>query len=92
MTVNIYRDGKVHVRDSECAQCLFSPDRIVPGSRAAQIVRHTKSSDGASFVCHRSQTQGEAEAICAGWWSRFATSDPIMQLAIARGIVVEVHP
>lgn len=87
----VFRDGKVHVRASECDACLFKPTRIVPGSRAAQIVRDTKDVDGATFSCHKSQTEGEPETICAGWWERFAHNDMVLRFAVALGAVEKVE-
>lgn len=88
----IYRDGKVHVRAEECARCLYGPARIVSGSRARQITRGTRGVVGSSFICHRNQTDGEPEAICAGWWDRFAADDPVFRMAHIAGCVERVQP
>jgi hypothetical protein len=87
MTVNVYRDGAVHVRAEQCDQCLFTPDRLVPGRRAAELVRETTAQVGAPFVCHKAQVTDEAQSICRGWWDRFAHRDPITRLAIRTDVV-----
>ena len=87
---NIYRNGKVHIRARECENCLFSPNRIVSGSRAADIVKQTKDTSGASFICHKDQVDKEPTAICRGWWDRFYDRDPTVRLAVALDIVEEV--
>lgn len=88
--VNIFRDGKVHVRAECCAHCLFSAERIVPGARARQILADTRATDGSSFICHRNQVSDEPEAICAAWYERFGADDPLLRLAEALGVIERV--
>lgn len=83
---NTYRDGKVHVLSEKCAQCAFTPRRIVPGSRVADIVRTTREEPGAHFICHEA-TIDQEDAICAGWWDRFASEDPVLMAAQSMGII-----
>jgi hypothetical protein len=84
----IFRDGKVHVIGKECDQCAFSPNRIIPGSRVAGIVRDTKDESGASFVCHKTTIKGgDEDAVCRGWYDRFADTDPIFAMARALGAI-----
>lgn len=82
-----YRDGKVHVMAERCAQCAFTPQRIVPGSRVAQIVRETKDDAGAHFICHKTTLAGGGDAICAAWYDTFGDRDPILCLAEAMGVI-----
>lgn len=84
----VYRDGKVYVRAERCANCLLGKDRLVPGERARQLIRDTRAEDGATFICHKSQISDEPEAICAGWYDRFAQEDAVLRLAAAAGIIV----
>lgn len=89
--VNVYRDGKVYVRDVECSQCLLGADRLVSGARAREYVATTRATPGSSFVCHRSAVSDEPESICAGWWARFHGEDAAMMLADALGVVERVE-
>jgi hypothetical protein len=88
--VNVYRDGKVHVRAEQCDHCLYSKDRLVDGGRARQLTAESRAVIGSSFVCHRSQVSDEPEAICAVWFERFGDEDPIMRLAQHMGIIEKV--
>jgi hypothetical protein len=85
----IARDGKVHIVGKECDACAFSPNRIVEGKVVAQIVRDTKDLPGASFICHKTTIagQGEADAVCKGWYDRFADDDPIFAVARRLGYI-----
>lgn len=85
---NTYRDGKVHVAATKCNACLLSPDRIVSGSRAAQIVKDTKDDSGATFTCHKGTLSGE-DMICRGWYDKFAKDDPILRMAVAMDAIEE---
>jgi hypothetical protein len=85
--VNVYRDGKVHVRASQCDHCLLSKDRLVDGERARDIIRETRERDGGSFICHRNQVSDEPEAICATWFERFGDEDPVLRVAAAMGVI-----
>ncbi len=89
-TVNVYRDGKLHVRAEQCGNCLYSKDRLVDGARARDITAETRGTEGGSFVCHRSQVSDEPEAVCSVWFDRFAEEDAIMRLAIAADIVERI--
>ena len=87
MPVNVYRDGKVHVRAEQCKNCLLGANRLVDGTRARQLVTDTREGEGSTFVCHRSQVSDEPEAICATWWERFAEEDATCRMAIAMDVV-----
>lgn len=91
---NIYRDGEVHVLSEKCATCIFRPhERPVDGARVAGMVRDTMDTEGATVVCHKTiYTEGIDNAICRGWWDRFADRDNTLRLAQAIGIVVEDDP
>lgn len=83
----VAREGKVHVRSSECDQCLLTAGRIVPGERARQLIRDTRAEEGASFICHKSQVSAEPPSICRGWFDRFGDEDPYLRLASGMGVV-----
>lgn len=83
---NTYRDGKIHVMSKQCDHCLLSPNRLVSGKRAAEIVSKTKDELGATFTCHKGNLIG-CDAICRRWYDKFAKNDPILQLAEAKGLI-----
>lgn len=84
---NAYRDGKVHVMEEECENCLFHPkDRLVSAAGVKQIVASTKDEPGATFSCHLGTIHGD-DAICRGWFDGFGNRDPIMQLAVAMDVI-----
>lgn len=92
---NIFRDGKVHLLSEKCATCIFRPaTRPVDGARVAGMVRDTKDVDGATVVCHSTlyepEGQPQENAICRGWWDRFAGNDPILQFAGVMDVIKEV--
>lgn len=93
-THNTYRDGRVHVLSEKCATCIFRPhERPVSGARVAGMVRDTKDEPGATIVCHHTlMHEPQENAICRGWWDRFADADPILRLARGMGVVKEVDP
>ncbi len=84
-----FRDGKVHVVDKKCGQCAFSPGRIVPGARVADIVEATKDIPGNHFICHKTTIEGEGDAICRGWYDHLGDKDPILVLAKSMDIIEE---
>lgn len=90
--VQVAYDGKVHVRAESCDNCLFSKDRLVSGKRARQLIADTRSQDGSTFVCHRSQVSDEPAAICRSWWDAFAMDDWTLRLAVSMDLVETVPP
>lgn len=88
---NVYRDGKVHVRGSQCDHCLLSKDRLVSGERARELIAETRAQEAGSFVCHRHQVSDEPEAICSVWFERFAREDLVLRMAIAMNVVEYVN-
>lgn len=88
---NTFRDGRVHVLSEKCAQCAFTPQRIVPGSRVADIVRETKDVEGGHFICHLTTIAADGDAICAGWMEHLGDHDPLLRLAESMGIIERVE-
>ena len=84
-------DGLVHVRGAQCKNCLFTPNRLVEGSRARELVEHTRGLEGSSFICHRSQVSDEPTSICRGWWDHFAMEDSLFKLVTALGLVTFIE-
>jgi len=88
--MNLYEDGKVHVRAEQCDHCLLSRDRLVSGRRARQLVADSRATVGGSFICHRDQVSDEHVAICRAWFDRYGDDDTILRLAVAMGIIAYV--
>lgn len=88
---DVFRDGRVHVRATPCHECLLGPNRLVSGGRAREIIRHTRYTDAASFICHRHQVSDEPASICSAWFDRYAEEDRLLQLAKRVGIVTRVE-
>lgn len=92
MPADIYRDGKVHVLADKCDTCIFKPHARplgVDGARVASMVRDTKDDPGATVPCHSTlyRPDKDENAVCRGWWDRFAQADPILRQAEALGII-----
>jgi hypothetical protein len=72
----------------QCDQCLFSPERIVSGARAAQIIRDCARRD-VSFECHKGSL-AERHIACRG---HFDTGvGQMSRIAERLRIVVEIDP
>src|SRR6476469_1730982 len=83
----VYRGGRLHVRDAACDRCLFGTDRLVDGARARELIAAARSREGGSFICHRNQVTDEPAAICAVYFERFAREDWVLRLAVAMEII-----
>lgn len=66
-----------------CAQCLTTRNRIVPGARAAQIIRDCRAT-GQHFVCHKAT--GEI-VHCRGVHDRFGSKAAAFATAFGIPIV-----
>lgn len=51
------------VMSRPCDQCLLTPERIVSGRRAAEIIRQTRAQN-CHFVCHKSPKGRNNEIAC----------------------------
>ena len=58
-------DAHYDIMARRCGQCLTTSQRIVPGARAAQIVRDCRAGDH-KFVCHKAQMAGLENVACRG--------------------------
>jgi hypothetical protein len=89
VTTDIFRDGMVHVLSEKCESCIFTTNRPVDGARVASMVSATKDDPGATIPCHSTlyRPDKQENAICAGWFERFAEADPIIRQAQALGII-----
>jgi hypothetical protein len=88
-TLDIFRDGEVHVLADKCGTCIFKPaSRPVEGARVAELIRGTRDEVGATVPCHKTlYGQAEHNAICRGWWDRFADRDYILRQAMDLDII-----
>lgn len=66
------RSEGFQVCDAECAECLFSPNRIVSASRMREILRDCQEQD-THFICHKSTLQG-GNVACRGWFDRYSSN------------------
>jgi len=91
VTADIYRDGKIHVLSEKCATCIFTKNRPlgVTGARVAGMVRDTKDDPGATIPCHSTlyRPGKEENAICKGWYDKFADADPMLLMANAMNVI-----
>jgi hypothetical protein len=87
--LDIFREGEVHVLADLCSSCIFKPHhRPVDGARVAGMVRDTRDEPGATVPCHKTlYGQTDHNAICRGWWDRFADRDPILRMAVAADMI-----
>jgi hypothetical protein len=84
------RPDLFQVMAEQCDQCLFTKDRLVPGSRAAEVIKRCKS-NGTHFICHKATIAGDKNVCCRAF---FDTQDTlVIQLAKALNLVrfVEVE-
>lgn len=60
------------VYSKACNQCLFTKERIVSASRAAEIIKQCKRDDS-HFVCHKATLQGQ-DVCCREFYDRYSTN------------------
>lgn len=82
------RPDLFQVKATRCDSCLFTPERLVPGSRAAQIIKDCESK-GTHFICHKGSLIGH-NICCREFFDRKDTL--VVRLALALGKVVFVEP
>ena len=58
--------GKLQVYAERCDQCLFGPNRIVSGSRAASVIQDCLKHDS-YFICHKASNRDET-VVCRGFY------------------------
>lgn len=81
---------KLFIASKRCAECLVSKGRIVPGSRAAEIIQ-TCRREGRHFVCHKGSIAG-INLHCRGVHDAIGPS-PAYRFGIAIGVeIIEVDP
>lgn len=70
-----------------CGQCLTTKNRIVPGARAAQIVRDCRADD-VKFICHKTKNvacRGVHDAVgpCRAFRMAKALGIPVVEHEVA---------
>jgi hypothetical protein len=77
------------VCESKCAQCLFTPERIVSKTRMQDILQDCAKRD-THFICHKSK---DGESVCCRGFYDTKTSN-LMRIAQRLGAVqfVSVEP
>ena len=70
------------VCESKCAQCLFTPERIVSKTRMANILKECAQKD-THFICHKSKP---GESVCCRGFYDTQTSN-LMRIAQCLGAV-----
>lgn len=73
-----------------CRECLIGKRRVVPGSRAAELIEKVKREDR-HFVCHKGSIAGGLNLHCRGVHDRWPSR--AYRFAVAFGIEVrEIDP
>lgn len=67
------------VCSSKCAECLFSPDKIVSDKRKADIIRECLRT-GAQFQCHKATIKGQ-EVVCRGFYDTYGPQINLIRVA-----------
>lgn len=69
MKKNMPEPGKFLVCEKRCAECLFTPAKIVGDERKQEILDGIeKHQDGYYFVCHKGSLTGNDQLCCRGWY------------------------
>ena len=78
-----------------CAECLFSPDKIVSDERKQQIIRDCLKNNQ-YFVCHKFGVEGEdgqtvgEEVVCRGFYDSYGSQINLVRIAQRLKAVKEV--
>lgn len=73
-----------------CDQCLVTPQRIVSGERAAEIVAKVKGQDS-HFICHKSEPGRENEIACRGVEDKVGPCQ-MHRISGRLGLIQEIDP
>jgi hypothetical protein len=69
---NMPDPGHFLVAEKRCAECLFTPNRVVSAERAAEIVEKCER-EGSYFVCHKGSLTGNDQLCCRGFYDAHET-------------------
>lgn len=87
---NAFRDGKVYVCAHLCKTCVFRPGNLMhlePGRVEAMSVDAIRNDS--AIICH-STLDGEAQAVCRGFFDKHSNSTIPLRLARVMGNIKEV--
>ena len=70
--MSIPEPGKLLVCEKMCAECLFTPARIVSEERQKAIIQGCQR-DGTYFVCHKGSLTGNQQLCCRGFFDNVDT-------------------
>ena len=93
----IYHSGKVHVMKRMCESCVFHPVAPIDldEGRLEQVVQENLE-NGAGLPCHSTVYSlyglGEQEAVCKGFFDRYASEIVALRAAKMMGIIAQVEP
>lgn len=76
--------SEFQVCEKMCAECLFTPARIVDEARKAELIATCKR-DGSYFVCHKGSLTGNHQLCCKGFYDNVQTT--VTELAKDLGVV-----
>lgn len=80
MKKNMPEPGKFLVCEKLCAECLFTPAKIVDDARKKDILDRIEKGNGNYFVCHKGSLTGNDQLCCRGWYDANPQA-PIVVLA-----------
>lgn len=83
-----YRDGKMHVMSTKCDTCIFRPGNLMrlEEGRVEQMTSDAVRDQG-HIPCHKRLGEGDARAICRGFFDVHKHDVLALQLAERFGIV-----
>lgn len=70
----------LQVFETCCKNCLLSPDRIVDGKRAKQIVNDCIRKQ-THFICHKATMNGHKEILCRTFFDSFGHMSQMVRIA-----------
>lgn len=83
-----FRDGKIFVCREMCETCIFHPGNLMHLQRGRVKDMVTSAiADESAITCHSTLTK-EHQAVCRGYFDRYAQSVFSLRLGIAMKIVV----
>lgn len=91
MDGDAYRNGKVHVCSRECDTCIFRPGNLMQlrSGRVREMVNGALDNDSA-IICH--STLHGPNAVCRGFYDRYAAGSLPLRLAEPFGMLVWQEP
>ena len=97
MKLPIFHSGKVHVMKHMCQSCVFHPTTPIDldEGRLEQVIA-ANLENGAGLPCHSTVYDfyglGEQEAVCKGFFDRYASEIVALRAARIMGIIAQVEP